>query len=105
MVEAKHWNKGCVGVLLFKISEADFMDSVLVLKFGEEVNQILLQVTMAVDEYEQRTPSHATLDTAERHRRHQIYQRDMSHNAAKENTFNNSKESFYERRLFGRFSK
>lgn len=51
------------------------MDSVLVLKFGEEVNQILLQVTTAVDEYEQRTlavtrldsPPRATLYTAERH--------------------------------------
>lgn len=51
------------------------MDSVLVLKFGEEVNQILLQVTTAVDEYEQRplavrrldSPPRATLYMAERH--------------------------------------
>lgn len=48
VVQAELWNKDFVAVCS-KISEADFMDSVLVLNFGEEVNQILLQVTMAID--------------------------------------------------------
>lgn len=34
--------------LYVQISEVDFLDSVLVLGFGEDLNQILLQVTVNV---------------------------------------------------------